>query len=218
MRYGGRGLWHQMSEKRLFCFLLLKGTPCFWVRLGASHPVDQRGGSQPWLPIPISWVGLQNPKAVAPNPDQFNQNGAGRESVSIIPGNSQHAQVAQPCSGVCLRLLLKPCSPLTLRMDFSCPLTSYRRGSIPGGPCFKISRRTSWCCRGGSVLPIRVRGHHFQLRKGQVTRWHGASCLSARCPLHRTSGLPWAKVSLLKSAGDLSRFLYTRRKRRFAIE
>lgn len=121
---------------------------------------------------PFQSVGLvyKNPKAVAPNPDQLNQNGAGREGVSVIPGNSRHARVAQPCSGVCLRLLLEPCSPLTLKRDFSCPLTSYRRGSIPGRSRFKISRRTCRCCRGGRVLPIKVRGHHFQLRKGQVTR------------------------------------------------
>lgn len=68
MRYGGRGLWYQRSEKRLFCFLLLKGTPCFWVRLGASPPVDQRGGSQRWLPIPISWVGLQKSQGCGPQP------------------------------------------------------------------------------------------------------------------------------------------------------
>lgn len=61
-----------------FVFLLLKGLPCSWVRLAASHPVDQGGGYQSWLPMPISWVGLQNPKALGPQPRSI-KSGWGRE-------------------------------------------------------------------------------------------------------------------------------------------
>ena len=61
-----------------FVLLLLKGLPCSWVRLAASHLVDQRGGSQSWLPMPISWVGLQNPKALGPQP-RLIKSGWGRE-------------------------------------------------------------------------------------------------------------------------------------------
>lgn len=124
---------------------------------------------------------------------------------------------------VCLWLLLEPYSAFTLKIDLRCSLISYRRDSIPHRFCFKISKRTCWFCCGGSTLPIKASGRHLQLCEVQVLLWHAASCLSAYCPPHCTSGPPWASFTTEISGWPFSFFIHPRGRdgllsSRFAIE
>lgn len=140
MRYWGHGLWHQMREKRLFV-LLLKGPPCFLVRLWTSHPTDRE--SSQWFSTlaahsnQLAWV-TKSEVSGPSKPDQLNQNDNGRESVSLTPGNSHAHQHGRLCSGVCLWLLLEPCSPLALKMDLGSHLHSIEEAASLTGLAAKF--------------------------------------------------------------------------------
>lgn len=201
-----------------FVFSLLKGLPCSSEACNKVIQLTREVVINPGCPCPLAGLVYKILRLWVPNPDQLNQDGVGRESVSIIPGSARPPEWAKACSGVCLWLLWESCSPLPQENGASAVhLHPQEEAASLPDLASKFQEELIGVVEEESVahqgwwLPR-------QLRECQVTPWHAASCLSARCHRIARPGLPWAKVSLLKSVGDLSRFSYTQRKRQFAIE
>ena len=147
--------------KRSSFVLLLKGPLYFWVRLWARHPIAQglqAGGSQSWLPVPVSSTGYKIPRLWPSNLDQLNRSGDGERnsaSYQVILTRVESSTLCLPVAA--LGTLFSSYSEDRIKL----PTTSYSRDRIPYRPCFKISR-TCWFCWG---VPIKASGHYLQLRE-----------------------------------------------------